>query len=406
MLQNRKKIVQIAIICVLFLALSAYVEATEHKVDEGNRVIRASPGEHGQSLELQLDAEDVLQDYNYKVEIPAQAVTEDEAAQYFEQAKKEIDDNFFDQGDCAEHVSHAVRMEDRYAGRMVSAKWSFDSYQYIDIDGKIRKDHIVSNAIVQATALLSCGVYEQEYVFSFVVVPPKLTKEEQLLNDVASAVSVEGEKQGETYFQLPQKVDGVALKWEEPKRHLLVKVLFFEIIIVILLYFVEQEKKKTKEKERQDQMQLDYAEFVNKLLILLGSGMSLKQSMNRISARYLDKRQKNQTQKRYLYEELLITNYEMEDGESERQAYQKFGERIGLSCYNRLMRILIQNLRTGNRGLCELLGQEAAVALEERKALARKLGEEAGTKMLLPLIMMLGIVIAIIMVPAMQLFAV
>lgn len=104
MLQNRKKIVQIAIICVLFLALSAYVEATEHKVDEGNRVIRASPGEHGQSLELQLDAEDVLQDYNYKVEIPAQAVTEDEAAQYFEQAKKEIDDNFFDQGDCAEHV--------------------------------------------------------------------------------------------------------------------------------------------------------------------------------------------------------------------------------------------------------------------------------------------------------------
>ena len=57
-------------------------------------------------------------------------------------------------------------MEDRYAGRMVSAKWSFDSYQYIDIDGKIRKDHIVSNAIVQATALLSCGVYEQEYVFS------------------------------------------------------------------------------------------------------------------------------------------------------------------------------------------------------------------------------------------------
>ena len=70
------------------------------------------------------------------------------------------------------------------------------------------------------------------------------------------------------------------------------------------------------------------------------------------------------------------------------------------------MRILIQNLRTGNRGLCELLVQEAAVAFEERKALARKLGEEAGTKMLLPLIMMLGIVIAIIMVPAMQSFAV
>ena len=160
------------------------------------------------------------------------------------------------------------------------------------------------------------------------------------------------------------------------------------------------------EKERQDQMRLDYAEFVNKLLILLGSGMSLKQSLNRISARYLDKRQKKQTKKRFLYEELLVTNYEIQDGESERRAYQKFGERTGLSCYHRLVRILIQNLQTGNRGLCELLGQEATVALEERKALAKKLGEEAGTKMLLPLIMMLGIVIAIIMVPAMQSFSI
>lgn len=201
-------------------------------------------------------------------------------------------------------------------------------------------------------------------------------------------------------------MDGVALEWREPKQYLLIKVLFFEIVIMVLLYFVVQERKRTEEKERQDQMRLDYAEFVNKLLILLGSGMSLKQSLNRISARYLDKRQKKQTKKRFLYEELLVTNYEIQDGESERRAYQKFGERTGLSCYHRLVRILIQNLQTGNRGLCELLGQEATVALEERKALAKKLGEEAGTKMLLPLIMMLGIVIAIIMVPAMQSFSI
>lgn len=406
MLQNKKKLVQIGIICVLFIVLTVYVEATEHSVDENNRVIRASPGERGQSLELQLEAEDFFDGYHYKVEIPAQVVTQAEAEQYFEKARQEIDERFFEQGDCAEHVSHAVRMENRYVDRMVSAEWTFDSYQYIDIDGKLRENNLKDNAIVQATVLLTCGTYEQEYVFSFMIVPPEFTKEEQLLNDIESAVTAEGNRQGETYFQLPQKVDGVSLKWEEPKQHLLVKVLFFEIVIVVLLYFVEQEKKKTKEKERQDQMHLDYAEFVNKLLILLGSGMSLKQSLNRISARYFDKRQKNQTKERYLYEELLITNHEIEDGESERLAYQKFGERIGLNCYNRLIRILIQNLRTGSRGICELLGQEATVALEERKALARKLGEEAGTKMLLPLIMMLGIVIAIIMVPAMQSFAI
>jgi len=38
--------------------------------------------------------------------------------------------------------------------------------------------------------------------------------------------------------------------------------------------------------------------------------------------------------------------------------------------------------------------------MEERKSLARKLGEEAGTKLLLPMLLMLILVIVILMVPA------
>jgi hypothetical protein len=151
-------------------------------------------------------------------------------------------------------------------------------------------------------------------------------------------------------------------------------------------------------------MLLDYSDVVSKLLILLGSGMTLKQSWNRISAQYLDKRQKKEIAQHYVYEEMLITNHAICDGESEHKAYQKFGERTGLGAYQRLMRILLQNMQTGSRGICQLLEQESQSALEERKALARKLGEEAGTKMLLPLMLMLGIVIAIIMVPAMLSF--
>lgn len=406
MFQNRKKIIEIGIICVFFLVMAGYVEATDHDMDDNNRVIRASPGGHSKKLELNIDAEEILEDYSYKLDIPATILTEKDAEECFAKARREIDNCFYAPGDSAEHVSKAVTMNSSYADRMVSAEWTLDSYQFVDSNGNIRTENLVENAIVQATVLFTCGKYEQEYVFSFRVVPLELSEEEQLLVDIAKAIEEEGHKEGETAFQLPESVDGVSLQWSERKQHLFVKVLFFEIIIVVLLYFVAQERKRTQQKARQDQMNLDYAEFVSKLLILLGSGVSLKQSLNRISARYLDERQKNYTPERYLYEELLITNYEIQDGESERRAYQKFGERTGLSCYQRLVRILIQNLQTGNRGLCQLLGQEAAVAFEERKALARKLGEEAGTKMLLPLIMMLGIVIAIIMVPAMQSFSI
>lgn len=405
-MKNKKKILEIGIICVFFLVMAGYVEATEHNITDGNQVIRASPGGRSTYLDLKLDAENLLKDYDYKLVIPATAVTREEADQCFVKACREIEESFYAPGDSADHVSHGVTMGSSFVDGMVSAEWTLSSYQFVDNNGEIRQENLKENALVQANVLLTCGRYEQEFSFTFQVVPLELSKGEQLLADIEDAIEMEKDKEGEKFFQLPQEIDGISLQWSEPKQHLFVKVLFFEIIIIILLFMVAQERKRTKLKERQEQMSLDYAEFVNKLLILLGSGMSLKQSMNRISARYLDKRQKKQLPERYLYEELLITNYEIQDGESERRAYQKFGERTGLSCYHRLVRILIQNLQTGNRGLCEVLSQEAQVAFEERKALARKLGEEAGTKMLLPLVLMLGIVIAIIMVPAMQSFSV
>ena len=44
--------------------------------------------------------------------------------------------------------------------------------------------------------------------------------------------------------------------------------------------------------------------------------------------------------------------------------------------------------------------EEMRQAFEDRKSMARKLGEEAGTKLLLPMGMMLMIVMVIVIVPA------
>ena len=49
--------------------------------------------------------------------------------------------------------------------------------------------------------------------------------------------------------------------------------------------------------------------------------------------------------------------------------------------------------------------QEARASYEERRNMARKLGEEAETKLLLPMIMMLTITMLIIIIPAYYSFA-
>lgn len=68
--------------------------------------------------------------------------------------------------------------------------------------------------------------------------------------------------------------------------------------------------------------------------------------------------------------------------------------------YVKLGALLSQNLRRGTRGLSQLLKIESVQAFEERKARAKRIGEEAGTKLLGPLFLMLAVVLFIVIVPA------
>ena len=68
--------------------------------------------------------------------------------------------------------------------------------------------------------------------------------------------------------------------------------------------------------------------------------------------------------------------------------------------YVKLGALLSQNIKKGSRGLLAEMEQEVKEAFEDRKAMARKLGEEAGTKLLGPMAMMLAVVMIIVIVPA------
>lgn len=87
-------------------------------------------------------------------------------------------------------------------------------------------------------------------------------------------------------------------------------------------------------------------------------------------------------------------------GIPEGAAYENFGKRTGVREYIRLSTFLMQNLKKGSSQLLQQLREEARVAEEMRMQNARKLSEEASTKLLLPMVMLLVIVMVIIMVPA------
>lgn len=86
----------------------------------------------------------------------------------------------------------------------------------------------------------------------------------------------------------------------------------------------------------------------------------------------------------------------------ESEIYLSFGRRVNLKPYTKLVSLIEQNRQNGSKNLRSMLELEMEDAFEERKTTARRLGEEAGTKLLLPLFLMLGIVMVIVIVPAMS----
>ena len=170
--------------------------------------------------------------------------------------------------------------------------------------------------------------------------------------------------------------------------------------VVILWIFYDQELDK-KMKEHDTQMMVDYPELINKFVLLLSAGMTVNGAWGKIAKEYQNKVSENKCEKRFAYEEWSLTWNEKNNGVTETKALEHFGQRSKLLPYMKFSSLLAQNLRKGSKGLLELLEYEAIDAFENRKQMTKRLAEEAGTKLLGPMMAMLFLVLIIIMVPAM-----
>ena len=130
--------------------------------------------------------------------------------------------------------------------------------------------------------------------------------------------------------------------------------------------------------------------------------MSVRNCLLKLGHRASGMRPRDRTS---LDSELLLTAHELEVGISEPDAIEHFGKRCGTREYMRFSALLIQNMKKGSTDLIGMLKEESEDAFALRKNEARKLGEEASTKLLLPMVMMLTVVMIIIMVPAYMSFS-
>ena len=140
--------------------------------------------------------------------------------------------------------------------------------------------------------------------------------------------------------------------------------------------------------------------IVSELSILLAAGMSFRKALERIVLRYSAKKEVSGI--RPGYEDMALTYRKMVDGMGEIAALEDLGMKSESKEYRKLAMLLSQNLRKGSKDLLDSLQKEEQYSFELRKQRAMRAGQEASTKLLVPMAGMLFIVIVILVVPALM----
>lgn len=170
----------------------------------------------------------------------------------------------------------------------------------------------------------------------------------------------------------------------------------FALIVLAIVFYASDKELDKKIKKRNFSIRYDFPDFLNRLVLLINAGMTVPRAWEKIVA--------DRKSTTYLYEELRTTYIEIKNGKPEMEAYEDFARRCRVKEITKFITVVIQNLKKGNSDLILLLKLQSNECWQLRKNMAKRLGEEASTKLVLPLmIMFVGILIIVILPAVMQL---
>lgn len=392
-------------ICIMIVLVGVTVaaalwikEGTATKIAD-NQISRNLYGDGAKSVSLIADNGEKT--YEIPLNIEERSYTQEELMAMAEPMLPLLEEKILGENQSFDEIVYDLALIDEIEGYPFQIEWHVDE-EYMDYKGKLMKDTLDTPQLIEVTAVLWCESFEIEHT-----IPMRIySKAEQPKESVRIESALKQEEQNSRMADkvvLPEELENKRLHWSYKRSYASLIVFVAIPILVVFVYFSSDRDLHGQVEKREEQMRLDYPEIVSSLALLIGAGMTVPNAWNKIAKDYKNRREEC-GQKRYAYEEMLLTVYEMDSGVIQTMAYERFGRRCRNSDYNKLSTMLSQNIRKGAANLPILLKEEAANAFEERKHGARKQGEKAGTKLLIPMMMLLGITMIIIMVPAFQIY--
>lgn len=355
--------------------------------------------------EIPLILEKDRESSEYLLTIQEQQYTEQQWIEKEKEAEKYVQKVMVGENDSLDQVNKKLFFPKKMPNSGIKIVCIPKEHKWIHENGEVDVSEIHQDGVItEIEVRFRYGKREISCDIPIRLVPKEKSEEEKLYQTALTKIQDEEAKEPEhSIITIPQKIGPYTIKTPENMRKQKVFIMIFCGMFSVLLIFREEEQITEQIKERKDQMLRDYPELIHQLVLLLGAGMTLKGALKRISKNYLEDRSKGK-ERHYVYEEITEAVYEFQAGIPEDEVYRNLSVRMELLPYKRIMELLIQNLKKGTNNLLYLLEQEEMAAFTIRKEQAKRQGEEAATKLLLPMILLLGSVLLLILYPAMAEF--
>ncbi len=140
-------------------------------------------------------------------------------------------------------------------------------------------------------------------------------------------------------------------------------------------------------KKRSESMLRDFSEMVSKLALLTNAGLILKEAWSMVAYNGDSE----------LYKEMQASVVDMQNGVSDVEAISKFASRSMLPEIRKFCSTIVQGMEKGNQELVQMLQEQSKECWELKQQLAKREGEKAASKLMIPMsIMFIGILLMVI----------
>ena len=403
---GKEKAVLSAAILSAAVALSVPVFIMDHKetLEPVTELARSENGLGAGTATLIASMEDGYKE-KIKIDINERTYTDEEIERFSQLLDDELWTDILGDNPDDEHIMYDLDLPKRIEGYPFNISWKTDDPLVLGSRGTINAEKLKEkDPGNDGTAVRLCATLKyKDYVedkYGYVVLRQRDDEKAGPEAAIAKAVSDSDSASSSSMMQsLPSNIGGKKIFFykTDPGRGWV--VLFLGAAAAVFVSFHKDEKIKTLAEERKKQMEADYPKIINQYALYYTAGMNPRTIWSAICDRYEKDRDMN-NEKRYAYEEMILTRRMMEEGTEELAAYDRFAKRcqtVGLRSFISMIR---QTVTKGNDGLDRMLVEEMEKSFRSRINAVKIAASDAQTKLLFPMLLMLAVVLAIVMIPA------